>query len=230
MSTSAQIAANQENAKLSTGPTSEAGAARSSKNAIRHGLTGTTIYLTPAEEEPYRAFREDMFFSYVPKGTEEEYLVDALIDSRWRIAKISQLEFGLYALGEIEYADQFSKQAAEKALTLLHSHTFSQKQKEFEKLNRYQGRLQRQATKDLTELKQLQSTRKAHEVREFEEAAALVIQASMKDDHDFDVTKFGFVWSTDDVCEHVLRAKARNDARAKHPSSYLTHNDLPKAA
>jgi hypothetical protein len=39
--------------------------------------------------------------------------------------------------------------------------TFSRKQKEFDQLNRYQTRLNREATQDLKELEQLQSAREA---------------------------------------------------------------------
>ncbi len=45
--------------------------------------------------------------------------------------------------------------------------TFKQNQKEFEKLNRYQSRLQRQATADFIKLEELQSLRKATELKAF---------------------------------------------------------------
>ena len=40
MATEKQIAANRENAKRSTGPKTAAGRSRSSRNAVRHGLSG----------------------------------------------------------------------------------------------------------------------------------------------------------------------------------------------
>src|SRR6185437_6194490 len=39
----AQLAANRANSQLSTGPTSEAGKAKSSLNAVKTGLTGRTV-------------------------------------------------------------------------------------------------------------------------------------------------------------------------------------------
>ena len=51
MSTQAQIQANQANAQLSTGPTTEAGRAASSKNHVIHGLSyrGGMFILLPWE-------------------------------------------------------------------------------------------------------------------------------------------------------------------------------------
>ena len=48
MSSAAQIAANQKNAQLSTGPTSQAGKTQS-LNAVKSGLTGRTVLL-PSED------------------------------------------------------------------------------------------------------------------------------------------------------------------------------------
>jgi hypothetical protein len=63
ISTEAQIQANRENAKLSSGPQSEAGKAISALNNTRHGLTGAFRVL-PTEsqsdfDELLAAFREE---------------------------------------------------------------------------------------------------------------------------------------------------------------------------
>ena len=155
MATEQQINANRENAKLSSGPTSPEGIARSSQNALKHGLLGRTVHLTPEEEEPYRLFHESLFHTLKPRGANEEYLVESLIDSRWRIAQISQIEAGLYALGLIENKSELANHPVAQASQIARALTFKQNQKEFEKLNRYQGRLQRQATADFKKLEEI---------------------------------------------------------------------------
>jgi hypothetical protein len=54
MSTPNQIAANQANSRLSTGPKTEEGKAKSSHNAVRTGLTGQTVLLPSDDVEAYQ--------------------------------------------------------------------------------------------------------------------------------------------------------------------------------
>ena len=51
-----QIEANRRNAENSTGPRSEAGKQRSSRNAVRHGLTAETVIEPLEDAKDYGAF------------------------------------------------------------------------------------------------------------------------------------------------------------------------------
>jgi hypothetical protein len=53
MPSASQIAANQRNAQLSTGPTSETGKAKSSLNAVKTALTGRTVLLPSDDAAEY---------------------------------------------------------------------------------------------------------------------------------------------------------------------------------
>ena len=66
MSTSAQIAANQANAQLSTGPTSETGKTKSSLNAVKTGLTGRTVLLPTEDAALYETHVSQFMKSYAP--------------------------------------------------------------------------------------------------------------------------------------------------------------------
>lgn len=57
MASEAQIAANRQNAQLSTGPTSEAGKRRSRANAIKHGLCAAVVVVESAELLQERAWQ-----------------------------------------------------------------------------------------------------------------------------------------------------------------------------
>src|SRR3954466_9201031 len=107
MSTAVQIAANQKNSQLSTGPTSEAGKAKSSLNAVKTGLTGRTVLLPGDDAALYEAHLSHFLKHRAPVGDDERNLVQSLADTEWRLLRIPALEMGIYAVGRLEFADSF---------------------------------------------------------------------------------------------------------------------------
>ncbi|MBV9295804.1 MAG: hypothetical protein JO145_09540, partial [Acidobacteriaceae bacterium] len=107
MSTSAQIAANQKNAQLSTGPTSETGKAKSSLNAVKTGLTGRTVLLPGDDAALYESHVSQFVRRFEPASEAEQNLVQSLADTEWRLLRIPSLEMGIYALGRLEFAELF---------------------------------------------------------------------------------------------------------------------------
>jgi len=67
MTTEKQIAANRENARLSTGPRTEAGKAAPSTNAVKHGLTGRFVIL-PGQQEAFDELEAGLRGSLLPSG------------------------------------------------------------------------------------------------------------------------------------------------------------------
>ena len=95
MATEAQIAANQANAKLSTGPTSEAGRAASSKNHVIHGLTyrGGMFILLPWESaEEFDQLVIDLKNEYGPKNRTELILVERMAQHHWLRNRATMLQ------------------------------------------------------------------------------------------------------------------------------------------
>jgi hypothetical protein len=86
MATQAQIAANQANAKLSSGPKTEEGRAASSKNHFSHGLTyrGGMFILLPWESaEEFDQLVVDLKSEYGPKNPTELILVERMAQHHW---------------------------------------------------------------------------------------------------------------------------------------------------
>jgi hypothetical protein len=86
MSTEAQVAANQANAELSTGPKTEEGKAVSSRNHTSHGLTykGVAFFLLPWENaEEYDWLVIDLKREYLPKSATETILVERMAQHHW---------------------------------------------------------------------------------------------------------------------------------------------------
>jgi hypothetical protein len=76
MSSPAQIAANQANSQLSTGPTTPEGRAVSSQNNIRYGLTCRTFRVRPGEsQEDFATYANALITFYQPANIVEDTLV-----------------------------------------------------------------------------------------------------------------------------------------------------------
>ena len=92
MATQSQIEANRNNAKQSTGPRTQAGKQRSSRNALKHGLRAEQSVIPgedPADFERHLTEFDDTFH---PNTAYERALVRQMADAEWRLQRISRLE------------------------------------------------------------------------------------------------------------------------------------------
>ena len=88
MSTPAQITASRENAKLSTGPRTEAGKQTASQNARRHGLTAKTLVLDIEDREAFEELRAALREDHRPQAGFEDALFETLVESQWRLNRL----------------------------------------------------------------------------------------------------------------------------------------------
>jgi hypothetical protein len=92
----AQIHANRENAKRSTGPRTEAGKARSRLNALQYGLTAKTIVLPGEDAAELQELYEQIRADLKPQGAFEEQLVERITSCFWRLRRCEEVEEQLY--------------------------------------------------------------------------------------------------------------------------------------
>ena len=85
MATFRQTQANQQNAQKSTGPTTEAGKARSRGNALKHGLTGEGVVLSDEQDAVVRQRLVSWRGDYSPAGEVDEWLFRQVVVSSVRI-------------------------------------------------------------------------------------------------------------------------------------------------
>jgi hypothetical protein len=90
-----QIDSNRRNALSSTGPKTEAGKQRSSKNAVRHGLTAETVIEALEDPEDYKAFEQAITADYDAETVVERELVLRLASLLWRLRRSTLIETGL---------------------------------------------------------------------------------------------------------------------------------------
>src|ERR1700744_4862244 len=93
-----QIEANRRNARLSTGPVTEAGKRRSRQNAVRHGLTAETVIVALEDADDYAAFEMAVTADYDAPSAVERELVLRLASLLWRLRRATVIESGLFEI------------------------------------------------------------------------------------------------------------------------------------
>jgi len=92
MSTTAQFAANQQNAQASTGPKTPEGKAASSQNATKHGLSGAFRVLPGESQDAFDRLVRSYVDELHPNTEGERFLVLQMAQSRWRLERFQRLE------------------------------------------------------------------------------------------------------------------------------------------
>jgi hypothetical protein len=54
------------------------------RNALKHGANAKEVMLWSEKYEDYESLRVELFLEFTPSGSTEEYLVQTLLDLRWR--------------------------------------------------------------------------------------------------------------------------------------------------
>jgi hypothetical protein len=93
MASQSKSNAARANGSKSKGPATPEGKARSSQNALKHGLTAQLNTLPGESEEDFDALLESHMAQYQPVGAVEQDLVQTLATTRWRLRRIPLLEF-----------------------------------------------------------------------------------------------------------------------------------------
>jgi hypothetical protein len=102
MATQAQIEANRRNAAKSTGPRSEEGKARSSRNALRHGLCSKSVLFESEDLDTFESQLAALAEQWQPVGPEEEHYLLAMHMAMWRSRRAYYMEAGVFR-GSVEF-------------------------------------------------------------------------------------------------------------------------------
>jgi hypothetical protein len=92
MATIRQIDAARENGKRSKGPVTAEGKARSSRNALKHGMHSSAVVLNNELSSIYDTLRTDYIAEYQPANRREHHLVETIVDAIWRLNRILTIE------------------------------------------------------------------------------------------------------------------------------------------
>jgi hypothetical protein len=92
MASPAQIAANRRNSLRSTGPTSVAGKSVSRFNAIKSGIHAKSLLIPGEDAAELEALTANYHLQFLPASPVEQFLVDTLIHTDWRLRRLRNRE------------------------------------------------------------------------------------------------------------------------------------------
>ena len=90
--------ANRQNAQKSTGPTTQAGKARSSRNSTRHALLARAATLMAQPNHELESILARFNADLRPSSIQEEVLVQQMAVAAWRIRQSARIEVGLMSV------------------------------------------------------------------------------------------------------------------------------------
>jgi hypothetical protein len=194
-----KIAANRANAQKSTGPRTDSGKARSSLNAISHGLSSQQVVLPDEDGDAYDKSIRELEADMQPRGALQRQLVHRIGSLLWRLNRIARIEQELWDRDDLERRRSFDMSRKFRQLFPTpfdemragpapeeHSDTqfiagqFEQeKTSAVERLAVYEQRLDRQLN---AALKQFQQMRKMQNEANDEEAASPCVEPMVQNE------------------------------------------------
>ena len=211
-----QLEANRRNARRSTGPKTAEGKERSSRNNLRHGLTGQITVLPSEDREAHDLFCNRLIEHLNPENPMEEQLANSIAEDSWRLNRVTAIETNIFALGR-------DRERRELQCALKDAQTFLDQARNFQLLSLYDQRINRNIQRNLKQLRELQAERreqeqtrlareKAERERQMEEAK-LLAQHSLMNGLAFDPKANGFEFSTAEINLAIDRENRLREAR-----------------
>jgi len=187
-----RAAINRENSKHSTGPVTLEGKARSSQNALKHGLSAKALLLPSDDPAAFQRHLDTFLDEYQPQGPTEQQLVRTLANNSWQLDRVNRLEQALFTHSD----ENLTLDSQMRALASLSSH---------------RHRLTRSFESTIKQLRQLQKERRSEELGHLWDASRLSALAEHKG-LPYDPAQDGFVFSKKDIEAFLHREQRYSDA------------------
>ncbi len=165
MTSPAQINANQQNAKRSTGPITPDGKAAVARNATSHGLAGSHLVLPGEDAADFDALLETLRSEHSPSGVTQDFLVQQMAQAQRKLPRAARIEQQILfaAMGDESIVE---RPAARLANIFLDGVSAAQA---LERLARYEASARRawfQSLKQLTDLPRGSNVQKTRDTPE----------------------------------------------------------------
>ena len=144
MRSAAQTEASKRNGAKSNGPITTEGRARSSQNAVRHGLTShKTVIIDGESKEEWEQFQHEFLVKFQPRDFVEERLVIEMAVCRWRLERIWKMQVSIL---DQQIADEFpviEEQYDQADITLVQACAHVSRKLDLQSLDQLETRISR---------------------------------------------------------------------------------------
>ena len=229
---------NRINAQKSTGPRTPEGKARSSRNAMKHNLTGQVTLMCDEERISHDTFCEALVQHYGPEGALELQIAQSIAEDEWRLNRVRAIEQNILALGTEGPEGDIEADHPEIQAAVALAAVFMKDANGFARLSLYESRIHRNIQKSEDRLRKIQEERiKATELAVSRTEVLLKHAAATGTAYDpapdFPPER-GFVFSTEKVVKLIDRKNrfqtARNHEWNVRRKPETGPDDLPDAA
>ena len=163
MRTPKQTQASRANGAKSKGPVTPQGKLNSSRNSTRHGMFADTIVLEAEDKSQFLQLLEELFEEHQPRTRTESMLVETLAAARWRQDRI----WGMQKIAfDYDVASSASLAELNPLRAVLALRNSSDSVRTHELLLRYEIALDRQISRALLRLHQLQDRKPSEPAEE----------------------------------------------------------------
>ncbi|HYI94297.1 MAG TPA: hypothetical protein VEX68_12185 [Bryobacteraceae bacterium] len=146
---------------MSNGPITEEGKARSSQNAIKHGLNSDKILVLHTEkQQDYDALRAAYLKRFAPQDEVELELVDEMVGAKWRLRRIRSIETETFEMRmelQDEYIQKRGENPTDSRRQAMAFKSLSDTSQSLNMLTRYETRMQRTYDRAFDNLKKLRA-------------------------------------------------------------------------
>jgi hypothetical protein len=213
MSSDAQINANRENAKKSSGP-SPNGKKASRMNAVTHGLAGQTVVIAAHEVEAYKDHFDAFHLEYRPVGPTEAFLVHSLADLSFGTSQIRTVATSrLYLAGARPLPNSNDSHTPQTENAMGQAFSAVELAPCLNNLGIYEARKMRLFHTTRKEPLAIQTERRLRELEELAEAAQLR-EADKKQrqphENEWHPSENGFVCSIAQIDRYIFQQNRRN--------------------
>jgi len=217
-----QLEANRRNAEKSTGPKTAEGKSNSSRNNLRHGLTGHISLLPTEDREAHDTFCNELIDSFNPGTPMERQLANSIAEDSWRLNRARAIENNIFALGH-------GHQHREAQIALADAETFLDQAAAFDRLTIYEQRINRNLQRNMKLLRELQAERKSRHDHAMEEAK-LLAQLNLMNGLPYQPEQNGFVFSHTEINRAIDRDNRLKAAKLAAMPPAKRQSPIAKAA